>query len=120
MMKKGFTSIDQYISTFPEDVQAILEKVRVTIQKAAPDAKEAISYQIPTFKLHGNLVHFAAWESHVGFYPGSGAIKTFKKELASYKQAKGTVQFPLDEPIPLDLIAKIVRLRVKENLAKKK
>ena len=116
-MKKGTTpeTIDQYIATFPRDVQAIMQKIRATIQKAAPDAQEKISYQIPTFTLHGNLVHFAAWKTHIGFYPASSGVREFKKELAGYAQAKGTIQFPLDEPIPYGLIAKITKFRVKEN-----
>jgi uncharacterized protein YdhG (YjbR/CyaY superfamily) len=119
--KKAFKTIDEYIATFPKDVQIILEELRRTIKASAPSGKEAISYQMPTFKLNGNLVHFAAWKNHVGFYPsGPSAIEAFKKELAPFKQAKGTVQFPLDKPIPFDLIKKMVRFRVKENLSKKK
>jgi uncharacterized protein YdhG (YjbR/CyaY superfamily) len=119
--KNQFRTIDEYIKTFPKDVQSILEKMRQTIKKAAPEAVEAISYQMPTFKLNGNLVHFAAWRNHIGFYPGgSSAIEAFKKELSPYKQAKGTVQFPLDKPIPFDLLKKIVRFRVKQNESKKK
>ena len=116
-MKKGAvpTTIDEYIKAQPRDVQAILQKVRETIQKAAPEAEEKISYQIPTFTLYGNLVHFAAWKEHIGFYPASSGVREFKKELAGYVQAKGTIQFPLDEPIPYALIAKITKFRVKEN-----
>jgi uncharacterized protein YdhG (YjbR/CyaY superfamily) len=95
--------------------------MRQTIREAAPEAVEAISYRMPAFKLNGNLVFFAAWKNHVGFYPGgSSAIEAFKKELSPFKQAKGTVQFPLDKPIPFDLVKKIVIFRVKENLKKKK
>ena len=99
------TSIDEYIALYPPDVQARLEKIRATIRKAAPQARERISYQIPTFSLCGNLVHFAAYEHHIGFYPGASAVKHFKKELAPYASAKGSVQFPLDRPVPLGLIA---------------
>ena len=118
-LEKRFETIDEYIATFPRNVQGILEELRQTIRDSAPDAKEAISYQIPTFKLNGNLVHFAAWKSHVGFYPGSSAISKFKKELSRYEVAKGTVRFPTNEPIPFDLIGKIVKYRVKENLDKR-
>lgn len=108
--------IDAYIASFPEDVRAILEKVRATIRKAAPGAEETISYQIPTFTLNGNLVHFAAFKNHIGFYPGPTGIEAFKDELSAYKGAKGSVRFPLDKPIPLALISKIVKFRVKESL----
>ena len=112
--------ISAYIESFPEEVQRILEKIRLTIRKAAPDAEEAIKYQIPTFTLHGNLVHFAAFKNHIGFYPAPRGIEKFKKELAQYQTGKGTLQFPLDKPIPFALIAKIVKFRAKENLAKAK
>jgi uncharacterized protein YdhG (YjbR/CyaY superfamily) len=112
------TTIDEYIAGFPPDVQAILQKVRATIRKAAPQAAETINYQMPTFTLHGNLVHFAAFKSHIGFYPTPSGIENFAAELAAYKSAKGSVQFPLDQPIPYGLISKIVKFRVKENLAK--
>ncbi len=92
-----------------------MRKVRETIRKTAPDAEEKISYQIPTFIFHGNLVHFAAWKNHIGFYPSSSGINAFRKELSMYEVSKGSVQFPLDKPIPLGLISKIVRFRVKEN-----
>jgi uncharacterized protein YdhG (YjbR/CyaY superfamily) len=111
-------TIDEYIAGFPDDVQAILKKIRMTIRKAAPDAQETISYQIPTFTLKGNLVHFAAYKNHIGFYPTSTGIEKFKKELSVYKGAKGSVQFPLDQPVPFELISKIVKFRVKENLAR--
>jgi uncharacterized protein YdhG (YjbR/CyaY superfamily) len=117
MAKVTFSTIDEYIATFPKDVQQVLQQVRQTIRDAAPDATEAISYQIPTFKLNGNLVHFAGWKKHIGFYPG-GAIDHFEKELAGYDVAKGTIQFPLDKPMPLALIRRIVKQRVKENKAK--
>ncbi len=108
--------IDEYITSFPEEVRVLLEKVRSTIREAAPGAKEAISYRMPTFKLKGNLVHFAAFKNHVGFFPTSTGIANFKEELSSYKGAKGSVQFPYDKPIPYDLIRKIVEFRVRENL----
>jgi uncharacterized protein YdhG (YjbR/CyaY superfamily) len=108
--------IDEYIAGFPEDVQEILEKVRLTIRKAAPEAEETIKYQIPTFTLKGNLVHFAAYKKHIGFYPAPSGIEKFKKELSTYEGAKGSVKFPLDKPIPYDLISQIVTFRVKENL----
>jgi len=111
--------IDSYIAGFPDDIQKRLEQVRATIQKAAPQAEEAIKYAIPTFVLNGNLVHFAAFKNHIGFYPAPTGMKAFKKDLAPYKQGKGSVQFPLDRPMPLALITKIVKMRVEENLAKK-
>jgi uncharacterized protein YdhG (YjbR/CyaY superfamily) len=116
--KKEVTTIDDYIRTFPEDVQDILKKMRATIQEAAPEAKETISYQIPTFRLNGNLVHFAAFKNHIGFYPAPSGIEGFKKELLPYKVAKGSVQFPIDKQIPYDLVKKIVQFRVQENLKK--
>jgi uncharacterized protein YdhG (YjbR/CyaY superfamily) len=109
-------NIDEYIANFPKDVQEILEKIRATIKKAAPNAEETINYQIPTFTLNGNLVHFAAFKSHIGFYPTPTGVEKFKKELAVYEGAKGSVKFPLDKPIPYTLIRKIVTFRVKENL----
>jgi uncharacterized protein YdhG (YjbR/CyaY superfamily) len=117
--KKGFKTIDGYIRTFPKDVQAVLQKVRQTIHAAAPQAIEAISYQMPTFKLNGNLVHFAAWKNHIGFYATPSGHQAFQKQLSKYKGAKGSIQFPMDEPIPYDLIRKMVVYRVKENLNKK-
>jgi len=111
--------IDSYIADFPEDIQKRLEQVRATIKKAAPQAEEAIKYAIPTFVLNGNLVHFAAFKNHIGFYPAPTGMAAFKKDLAPYKQGKGSVQFPLDKPMPLPLITKIVKMRVQENLAKK-
>ena len=111
-------TIDAYIAGFPEDVQAILQQVRRTIHEAAPEATEAISYQMPTFKLHGNLVHFGAFKSHIGFYPVPSGIEAFQEELAAYKQGKGSVQFPLNKPMPLDLIRRIVEFRVQESQAK--
>ncbi len=109
-------NIDEYIACFPKDIQAVLQKVRATIRKAAPGAEEKISYQMPTFVLKGNLVHFAAWKEHLGFYPAPSGTEEFKEELSAYKGAKGSVQFPLDKPIPYDLIGRIVKFRVRENL----
>jgi uncharacterized protein YdhG (YjbR/CyaY superfamily) len=112
------TTIDEYMAGFPPDVQEILEKIRLTIRAAAPDAQETISYQMPTFTLQGNLVHFAAFKKHIGFYPVPTGIEAFKDELSVYQGGKGSVQFPLDQPIPYDLISRIVTFRVQENLAK--
>ena len=112
-------AIDEYIHTFPEDVQSILNQLRQTIKETAPEAEETISYQMPTFRLNGNLVHFAAFKNHIGFYPTPSGTAAFKKELAPYKGAKGSIRFPIDQPLPLPLIRKIVAYRVKENLAKK-
>lgn len=112
--------IDTYIAAFPPAVQAMLQQVRETIQKAAPAATEAISYAIPTFRLNGNLVHFAGYKNHIGFYPAPTGAEAFKKELSVYKAGKGSVQFPLDQPMPLALITKIVKYRVKESLEKAK
>ena len=111
--------IDAYIAEFPLETQTLLMQMRETIHAAAPDAVEAISYKMPTFKLHGSaLVHFAGYKNHIGFYPVPTGIEAFKDELAVYKQGKGSVQFPLDKPLPLDLITRIVKFRVEENLAK--
>jgi uncharacterized protein YdhG (YjbR/CyaY superfamily) len=111
-------TIDEYIAAFPDDMQQILQQIRQTIRAAAPDAQEAISYQMPTFKLHGNLVHFAAYKKHIGFYPAPSGIEAFKDDLAGYASSKGAVQFPLDRPMPHDLISKIVSFRAVENLAR--
>jgi len=113
--RKQFKTIDEYIATFPANVQDILEALKQTIKEAAPIAEETINYGIPTFKLNGNLVHFAAYKNHIGFYPTPSALVAFKEELSPYKQAKGSVQFPIDKPIPLDMVQKIVKFRVKEN-----
>lgn len=113
--KAGPGSIDDYILQFPTNVQEILQTLRQTIKDAAPEAEEKMSYQMPTFYLKGNLVHFAAYEKHIGFYPAPSGIEAFKKELSVYKGAKGSVQFPIDDPMPLDLIRKIVKFRVEEN-----
>jgi uncharacterized protein YdhG (YjbR/CyaY superfamily) len=110
--------IDESIAGFPHDVQEILKQIRTTIKKVAPDAEEAIKYQIPTFVLNGNLVHFAAFKNHIGFYPTPSGIEALKEELSPYMSAKGAVQFPIDKPIPLSLIEQIVEFRVKEARAK--
>jgi len=116
--KTTANAIDVYIANFPKDVQEILERLRATIRKAAPNAEETINYGIPTFTLKGNLVHFAGFKNHIGFYPTPSGIEKFKKELSVYEGAKGSVKFPLDKPIPYGLIGKIVVFRVKENLEK--
>jgi len=112
----GFSSIDDYIANCPGEVQAILKELRSVIRSAAPDAEEKISYGMPTFALKGNLVHFAAHRNHIGFYPTPSGIETFKAELSEYDSAKGSVQFPLDRPLPMELISRIVNFRVTENL----
>lgn len=118
--KKQFKTIDEYIKTFPKSVQSTLEKVRHTVRKAAPEAVEAISYQMPTFKLNGkNLVHFAAYKDHIGFYPTPSGTEAFEKELSPYKRGKGSVRFPIGKPVPYDLVRKIVMFRIKENVEKK-
>ena len=109
-------SIDEYVAAFPPRVRKVLEEMRKTIRAAAPDAVEAIKYRMPTFTLNGNLVHFAAYARHVGFYPTPSAIEKFRRELSAWKGAKGSVQFPLDEPMPLALVGRIVRFRVKEQV----
>ena len=114
--KRGFNSIDEYIAAFPEEIQKKLEELRVVIMASAPDAGEKISYQMPTFALKGNLVHFAAYKKHIGFYPTSSGIQAFKNELSIYEGSKGAVRFPIDKPLPLELISKIVKYRVAENL----
>jgi uncharacterized protein YdhG (YjbR/CyaY superfamily) len=113
-------NIDEYIAAYPADVQELLQTMRTTIQTAAPDATEAITYAIPTFKLNGNLVHFGGYKNHIGFYPAPMGIEAFKEETAQYETGKGTLQFPLDKPLPLDLITRIVKFRVDKNLAKTK
>ena len=118
MEKKVFNSTDEYIATFPKDVRKILEEVRATIRAAAPGAVEKISYQMPTFYLNGNLVHFAAWKDHIGFYPTPSGTSAFNREISIYKSSKGAIKFPLDRPMPLDLISRIVKFRVAENMKK--
>jgi uncharacterized protein YdhG (YjbR/CyaY superfamily) len=119
--KAGFASVDEYIGTFPKDVQKILEEVRRTIKAAAPDAREKISYQIAAFELNGkNLIHFAGWKNHISMYPIPSGSEAFNKEVSKYAAGKGTLQFPLDKPLPLRLITKIVKLRIADNLEKAK
>ncbi len=118
--KSSINSIDDYIATFPKDIQKILKELQSTIKAAAPDAEEKISYQMPTFFLNGNLVHFAAFKKHIGFYPTPSGIEAFQKELSVYDGAKGSVQFPIDEPMPLKLISRIVKFRAAENIKKAK
>jgi uncharacterized protein YdhG (YjbR/CyaY superfamily) len=114
----GFRSIDEYIAACPEEVQSILQELRAAIRASAPQAEEKISYQMPTFFMNGNLVHFAAHKNHIGFYPTPSGILAFKQELSIYESAKGSVQFPLNQPIPLELVRRIVEFRVAENLEK--
>jgi uncharacterized protein YdhG (YjbR/CyaY superfamily) len=120
MKKTEFKDVDSYIDTFPKDTQELLEKIRTTIRKAAPKAEEVISYQMPAYKLEGVLVYFAGYKQHIGFYPMPSALREFKKELSIYKGSKGAVQFPLDKPLPLTLITKMVKFRVSENKKKAK
>jgi uncharacterized protein YdhG (YjbR/CyaY superfamily) len=117
--RKRFETIDEYIATFPKNVQDILEEMKKVIKESAPESEETISYGMPTFKFRGNLVHFAAYKNHIGFYPTPSAIEAFKEDLSPYKSSKGAVQFPIDKPIPFELVKKIVIFRVEENLAKK-
>jgi len=119
-IKKGFTSIDEYIGTFPQETQRILNEIRATIKAAAPQAEEKISYQMPTFYLNGNLIHFAAFKNHIGLYPTPSGMEAFKEEIVKYKSAKGSIQLPIDQPMPLELISRIVKFRVAENLKKVK
>jgi uncharacterized protein YdhG (YjbR/CyaY superfamily) len=114
--KGGYRSIDEYIAGFPADTQALLETVRAAIKAAAPGAEERISYQMPAFALHGNLVYFAALKNHIGFYPTGSGIEAFKDELSGYDVTKGSVKFPVNQPLPLDLIRRIVQFRVTQNL----
>ena len=117
-MKKNITTIDEYIADFPTDIQKLLQQVRATIKKAAPKAEEKIGYGIPTFTLNGNLVHFGGYKNHIGFYPAPAGLQAFEKELAPYLTGKGTAQFPIDKPLPLNLITQIVKFRVKQTLEK--
>ena len=117
-MRQKFDSTDDYIAFFPKDVQFKLRELRQAIKETAPNAKEAISYQMPAFKLNGNLVWFAAFKDHIGFYPTASGIEMFKAKLSAYETSKGTVKFPLNEPLPIDLVKEIVKFRVKENLDK--
>jgi uncharacterized protein YdhG (YjbR/CyaY superfamily) len=116
--KTTWQMIDAYIAQFPAAVQETLQTLRKVIYEAAPEATEKISYQMPTFVLHGNLVHFAAYTSHIGFYPGASGVAVFQGEVTIYKTSKGTIQFPIDEPLPYDLIRRIVTYRVNENMTK--
>lgn len=116
--KITYESIDEYISKFPDEIQEILKKLRKVIKESAPDAEEKISYQMPTFVLYGNLVHFAAFKNHIGLYPTPSGIDAFKDELSEYKGAKGSIRFPIDQPLPYELISKIVKARVSENIKK--
>lgn len=118
-MRNKAENVDAHIAEFPPDVRKLLMHIRETIKKVAPKADEAISYGIPGYKLSGMLVYFAGYANHIGFYPGAVGISTFADELSAYKTSKGTVQFPLDQPLPLKLITKIVKFRVKQNLEKK-
>lgn len=116
---KNYQDIDQYISTFPPNVQTLLQQIRQTIHETAPQAKEAIKYGIPTFVLNGNLVHFGGYKKHIGFYPAPIGIEAFKEECMMYETGKGTLQFPLDRPLPLELIGRIMKFKVEKSLAKK-
>ena len=120
MTKTAAKTVDDYIAGYPREVQQLLRSMRQAIRKAAPKAEETISYKIPAFRLNGMLVWFAAFRNHIGFYPGAEAMKVFKNELSAYKSAKGSVQFPFDQPLPLALVGRIVKFRVKQNLKKKK
>ncbi|OLC31933.1 MAG: hypothetical protein AUH31_01635 [Armatimonadetes bacterium 13_1_40CM_64_14] len=118
--KKAPKNIDDYIEDFPKNIQRLLRKMRSAIRKAAPQAQETISYRIPTFTLRGYLVHFAAFKHHVSFFPTSSPMRAFKRELSSYRVSRGTIQFPLERPLPLTLVRRIVKFRVRENLARYK
>lgn len=118
--KKAPTTIDAYIAGYPADVQERLQAIRQTVKNAAPDAEEAISYGVPAFKLNGTLVQFGAAKKHIGFYPTPAAVEAFQDQLAPYQSAKGSVQFPFDQPLPLDLIAEMVKFRVEQQMLKKK
>jgi uncharacterized protein YdhG (YjbR/CyaY superfamily) len=120
MEKTNFKNVAEYISLFPENVRPLLQQMHVTILKAAPKAEEVISYQMPAYKYFGILVYFAGYKNHIGFYPTASGIEVFKKELSVYKGAKGSVQFPLDKPLPVSLITKIVKFKLKENVEKEK
>ncbi len=117
-MNTNFKNIDEYIAMQPDNVAEILEEIREIIRTIVPNAEEKISYGIPTFKFHGNLVHFAAYKKHIGFYPSPSGVEAYKKELKNYNTSKGTIQFQLNEPIPFELIKKIVAFRVEENINK--
>ena len=118
MEANNISDMDSYIASFPEDIQPMLQQLRATIKKAAPESQEVISYQMPAFKYHGILVYFAAYKNHIGFYPTGSGIEAFKNEISSYKGGKGTLRFPFTKPLPLDLVFRIIEYRVKENKAK--
>ena len=120
MKMKQYKDIDEFIANFPPDIQKILKEFRKVIHEEAPEAKEKIAYGIPTFTFHGNLVHFSAYEKHIGLYPTSSPIRVFANELKKYETAKGTIRFPIDKPLPWHLIRKIIRFRVEENKNRKK
>ncbi len=118
MKPTGFKTIDEYIASFPPNIQAILQQIRQAIHEAAPQAQETISYQMPAFKQNGVLVYFAAFKNHIGFFPTASGVEAFKDKLAAYQTSKGTIRFPIDQPLPLDLIREIVRFRVKQDMNK--
>jgi len=118
MKPTGFKTIDEYIESFPKDIQAILSELRQVIREAAPQAEEAISYQMPAFKQNGILVYFAAFKTHIGFFPTASGVEAFKEKLSDYETSKGTIRFPIDKPLPMQLVKEIVQFRVKENLDK--
>jgi len=120
MKENTASTVDRYLADFPPETKSLLNQLRETIKKAVPEAEEVISYQMPAYKFHGMLVYFAGCKNHIGFYPTSSGIANFKKELSTYKSSKGSVQFPLDQPLPLELIAEIVRFRVIWNLEREK
>lgn len=117
---KKYDNIDEYIEACPEEIHGLLQEIRRTIQGAAPEANEKIAYGIPTFTFHGNLVHFGGFKDHIGFFPTASGVEAFKEELGDYAVSKGTVRFPLDKPLPLDLVRKIVKFRTKQNLDRNK
>lgn len=117
---KNYSTVDEYIAASAKNAQPLLRTIRTTIQKAAPDANEKISYGIPTFTFHGNLVHFGGFKDHIGFFPGGAGVANFQSKLKGYETSKGTIRFPLDKPLPLDLITKITKFRVEQNSIKKK
>jgi uncharacterized protein YdhG (YjbR/CyaY superfamily) len=117
---KKFKTVDEYLSVFPANTKALLKEMRKTIKQAAPEAEELISYNMPAFKLNGMLVYYAGYKAHIGFYPASSGISTFQKKLSAYEGSKGTVRFPLDQPLPVSLITEIVQFRAQENLKKQK
>ena len=119
MPKRVFKNVDEYVATFPRNVQVILQEMRQAVKEAAPEAEEVISYQMPAFKQNGIVVYFAAFKDHIGFFPTASGIEAFKEKLTDFKISKGTVQFPLSKPIPTELVKEMVRFRVKENLSKK-